>query len=96
LDLTLPGRIVRKWSRPHGGTLTGNPGTSAQQRGVGAAMDYPPVRDLVAIRMVARAAPVMRKRRWWYERSGSEQVWAAVVALAHSLHGLGLQASPDP
>jgi hypothetical protein len=72
-----------------------NLGALAQERGAAAAEYYPPVRDLMAIRLVAQSPPVTGDRRRWYERSGSEQVWAAVAALARSLHDLGPQTPPD-
>jgi hypothetical protein len=66
----------------------------AQERGAAPAEYYPPVRDLMAIRLVAQAPPATGDRRRWYERAGSEQVWAAVAALARSLHDFGPQAPP--
>jgi hypothetical protein len=71
-----------------------NLGALAHDRGAVAAEYYPPVRDLMAIRLVSQVPPITGERRRWYERSGSEQVWAAVAALTRSLGDLGAQAPP--
>lgn len=65
-----------------------NLGEVARGRGVAPAVYYPPVRDLMALELVTQAARVPGDRRQWYQRSGGDQLWAAVGSLVRSLHAL--------
>jgi hypothetical protein len=62
-----------------------NLGEVARDHGVAAAVYYPPVRDLIALCLITQVARVPGDRRQWYQRCGSDQVWAAVGSLVHSL-----------
>ncbi|GAB3817334.1 hypothetical protein [Micromonospora zhanjiangensis] len=57
----------------------------ARDRGVTPAVYYAPVRDLMGLELVDRVERVPGDRRQWYQRGGSDQVWAAIGSLVHSL-----------
>ncbi|WP_144082847.1 MULTISPECIES: hypothetical protein [unclassified Micromonospora] len=57
----------------------------ARIHGVAPAVYYAPVKDLMGLGLLDRIARVPGDRRQWYQRCGSEQVWAAIGSLVHSL-----------
>jgi hypothetical protein len=64
-----------------------NLGVLAEERGVSAAVYYPPMRDLLALRMVTRVEQVTRDRRRWYQRSGGDRLWESMARLIAGLQG---------
>lgn len=67
----------------------------AEDRGVKASVYYPPVKDLIAARLVVRVEPVPKERRRWYERTGDDQVWLALGATLRALRDLSSAAGVD-
>ncbi|MEU7004162.1 hypothetical protein [Nonomuraea sp. NPDC046570] len=64
-----------------------NLGRLAVRQGVQAAVYYPVMRDLLALRLVTRVTEVGRDRRRWYRRAGGEALWETLGRLVVGLRG---------
>lgn len=64
-----------------------NLGSLALERGVSAAVYYPPMRELVAAGLVRAVDVSDLGRRRWYERQGDPALWTAWATLIDLLHG---------
>ncbi|GAB2840877.1 hypothetical protein GCM10027176_50890 [Actinoallomurus bryophytorum] len=62
-----------------------NLGVLAEGKGVRAAVYYPAIRDLLAMRLAVRIEQVTRDRRRWYERSGDDSLWESFAAVIGGL-----------
>jgi hypothetical protein len=64
-----------------------NLGALADDKGVRAAVYYPAMRDLLALRLAVRVEQVTRDRRRWYERSGGDDLWESIAGMITGLQG---------
>ncbi|TDD32902.1 hypothetical protein E1287_21100 [Actinomadura sp. KC06] len=62
-----------------------NLGVLADSKGVSAAVYYPAIRDLLAMRLAVRIEQLTRDRRRWYARSGDDLVWEGLSAMISGL-----------
>lgn len=62
-----------------------NLGVLAEGKGVRAAVYYPAIHDLLAMRLAVRIEQVTRDRRRWYERSGDDSLWESFATVIGAL-----------
>jgi hypothetical protein len=62
-----------------------NLGALAEGKGVKAAVYYPAIHDLLAMRLAVRIEQVARDRRRWYQRSGDDSLWEIFTSMIGGL-----------